>query len=40
MNITNFVLFVVLSFGLDVNDILREDVFVNSYQLFRFYWFA
>lgn len=40
LNITNYLLFCLLSFSYDVNKTLREDVYVNSYQLYRQYWFA
>ena len=40
LNITNYLFFSLLSYSYDVNKTLREDVYVNSYQLYRQYWFA
>lgn len=40
LNITNYLFFSLLSYSYDVNKTLREDVYVNSYQLYKQYWFA
>jgi len=39
-NIYNFALFMMLSMGQDVNFLLRENAYVNSYDLMRMYWLA
>jgi hypothetical protein len=39
-NIYNFTLFMMLSMGQDVNFLLRENAYVDSYALMRMYWLA
>jgi hypothetical protein len=40
MNIGNFILFVELSFGADVNELLRKGDVVNSFSLANKYFVA
>ena len=40
LNITNFALFLLLSEGYDVNEILRGNAFLDSYTLMTYYWWA
>jgi hypothetical protein len=40
LNITNYLLFCLLSFSYDVNKTLRDDVYVNSNALYQQYWMA
>mmetsp|Transcript_5847 Transcript_5847/g.9389 ORF Transcript_5847/g.9389 Transcript_5847/m.9389 type:complete len:238 (-) Transcript_5847:39-752(-) len=40
LNITNFILFVILSRGYDVNKMLRDNVFIDSYTMMNYYWYA
>jgi len=40
MNLTNFIQFVILSRGYDVNGMLRDNEYVDSYTMMTYYWYA